>query len=109
MMMQEMAFEEIIGLQGPLQQLFLSAGTLLLATCGFLVLALWLPCMLGRTTVNWLVLLGEPYIAFLPNFVHPLLDQIIFPSGNAPSPAYTALQSANATAGEVNLLAIELG
>ena len=96
-----MSLEEIIGLQGPIQQLFFSAGALMLGTSSFLILALWFPCILGRTMVTWLVMLGGSTISMLPDFLHPLLDQIISPASNGPSPAFAAFDAANATAGEV--------
>ncbi len=96
-----MSLEEIIGLQGPISQLFFSAGTLMLGTSSFLVLALWFPCMLGRTMVAWVRLLGKTSVPLLPAFAHPLLDQIVYPASSGPSPAFAAFTAANGTAGEV--------
>lgn len=47
-----MAFEDLIGLRGPVRLLFENAGTMILSTAMFMVGALWLPFTWGRLTIK---------------------------------------------------------
>ena len=47
-----MAFEELVGLQGPIRLLFENAGTVLFSSAMFMAGALWLPFTWGRITIR---------------------------------------------------------
>ena len=51
----EFAFNELIGLDGPLRMLLENAATVIFTTWAFLTAALWMPFMLGRIAIATLV------------------------------------------------------
>ena len=47
-----MAFEELVGLRGPIRLLFENAGTVIFSSAVFMAAALWAPFMWGRITIR---------------------------------------------------------
>ena len=52
-----MAFEDLVGLRGPVRLLFENAGTMILSTAMFMIGALWLPFTWGRFTIKSIAML----------------------------------------------------
>ena len=52
-----MAFEELVGLRGPIRLLFENAGTVIFSSAMFMASTLWVPFTWGRVTIRGLVML----------------------------------------------------
>ena len=51
-----MAFEELVGLRGPIRLLFENAGTVIFSSAMFMAAALWAPFTWGRITISGIVM-----------------------------------------------------
>lgn len=52
-----MAFEELVGLRGPIRLLFENAGTVIFSSAMFMASTLWVPFTWGRVTIRGIVML----------------------------------------------------
>ena len=69
-----MAFEELVGLQGPVRLLFENAGTVVFSTAMFMAGALWLPFTCGRITIKSIALVQATWqFPVLPDAAMQLL------------------------------------
>jgi len=69
-----MAFEELVGLRGPIRLLFENAGTVIFSSALFMAAVLWVPFTCGRVTIRGIVLMQAAYkLTVLPTAAMQLL------------------------------------
>ena len=69
-----MAFEELVGLRGPIRLLFENAGTVIFSSALFMAVALWVPFTCGRLTIRGIVMMQAAYkLTVLPTAAMQLL------------------------------------
>ncbi len=69
-----MAFEELVGLRGPIRLLFENAGTVIFSSALFMAAALWVPFTCGRVTIRGIVMMQAAYkLTVLPTAAMQLL------------------------------------
>lgn len=69
-----MAFEEVIGLRGPIRLLFENAGTVIFSSAMFMAGALWLPFTWGRITIRGIAMIQAAWkLTVLPTAAMQLL------------------------------------
>ena len=69
-----MAFEELVGLRGPIRLLFENAGTVIFSSALFMAATLWVPFTFGRVTIRGIVMMQAAYrLTVLPTAAMQLL------------------------------------
>ena len=69
-----MAFEELVGLRGPIRLLFENAGTVIFSSALFMAATLWVPFTCGRVTIRGIVMMQAAYkLTVLPTAAMQLL------------------------------------
>lgn len=69
-----MAFEELVGLRGPIRLLFENAGTVIFSSALFMAATLWVPFTCGRVTIRGIVTMQAAYrLTVLPTAAMQLL------------------------------------
>ena len=69
-----MAFEELVGLRGPIRMLFENAGTVIFSSAMFMAAALWAPFMWGRITIRGIAMAQTAWkLSLLPAAAMQLL------------------------------------
>lgn len=69
-----MAFEELVGLRGPIKLLFENAGTVIFSSALFMAAVLWVPFTCGRVTIRAIVRMQAAYkLTVLPAAAMQLL------------------------------------